>query len=66
LLAEVLGGAPGALCDVVALNAGAALFAAAVVPDIATGVERASALLSAGEPRGVLERFVARSRELAS
>ncbi|MFT5042393.1 MAG: anthranilate phosphoribosyltransferase, partial [Hyphomicrobiaceae bacterium] len=66
LLGEVLGGAPGALFDVVAMNAGAALYAAKAADTIAAGVARATAVLGQGTPAVVLRRFVTRSQELGS
>jgi anthranilate phosphoribosyltransferase len=47
-MARVLGGEAGALADVVALNAGAALYVGGVVGEMAAGVERAREVLAAG------------------
>lgn len=48
-----------------ALNAGAALYAADVVDDIGTGVDRARSVLATGDSWDLLERWAVRSRELA-
>ena len=61
----VLGGAPGAPADMVALNAGAALYAADVVDSIGDGVVRAREVLASGDAARLRDRWVARSRELA-
>lgn len=65
LLRAVLAGRAGPLGDVVALNAGAALYAGELAPDIAAGVARAQELLQAGTPAVVLESFIQKSCELA-
>jgi anthranilate phosphoribosyltransferase len=61
----ILAGEPGPRADIVALNAGAALYAADAVPDLAGGVERARAVLASGAARDLRDRWVARSRALA-
>jgi len=58
----ILDGESGARSDLVALNAGAALLVADVVPDLASGVERARELLAAGAARDVRDRWVVASR----
>jgi anthranilate phosphoribosyltransferase len=64
---ELLAGAPGARADLVALNAAAALLVADVVPDLATGLEHARAVLADGAARDVLVRWVeASQRALAA
>lgn len=60
----VLSGTPGAPADMVALNAGAALYAADVVDSIGQGVERAREVLASGSAAELRDRWVARSREL--
>lgn len=47
-LESILAGEPGPRGDAVAVNAGAGLYVAGVVPDLKAGVERAKALLSTG------------------
>lgn len=61
----VLGGEPGPPADLVALNAGAALYAADRVDDIGAGVARARDVLAGGEALDLLGRWVTRSQELA-
>jgi len=52
---RVLGGEAGAMADVVALNAGAALFVGGVVAGMEAGVERALELLESGAGMETLE-----------
>jgi anthranilate phosphoribosyltransferase len=55
LMHRVLAGEAGALADVTALNAGAALYVGGMVPDLAAGVERAREVLASGAAAGKLE-----------
>lgn len=55
---EVLGGRPGAAADVVALNAGAALWAAGIAGDLPDGLARAQGCLADGSALALLDRFV--------
>lgn len=61
----ILAGGDGAAADVVALNAGAALYVVGAVGDIGAGVERAREVLASGAARRLRDRWVERSRELA-
>jgi anthranilate phosphoribosyltransferase len=61
----ILAGETGPRADIVALNAGAALYVADAVPDIASGVARAREVLADGAARELRDRWIARSRELA-
>ena len=65
LLLAVLDGASGPASDIVALNAGAALYAAGVASSIADGLARARQALSSGAARAKLDQLVARSQALA-
>ena len=65
LLLAVLDGASGPASDIVALNAGAALYAAGVANSIADGLARARQALSSGAARAQLDQLVARSQALA-
>jgi anthranilate phosphoribosyltransferase len=56
LAREVLGGAPSAARDLVALNAGCVLYVAGRAPGIREGVAQALRLLQAGAPLALLER----------
>ncbi|GAB3676592.1 anthranilate phosphoribosyltransferase [Salinisphaera aquimarina] len=49
IVQEVLSGKPGLAADMVAFNAGAALYVGGTTPDLATGVERARAAIASGE-----------------
>ena len=59
---EAIGGTPGPALDVVLLNAGAALYAADVVPSIAAGIEKARAAIASGAARAKLDQFVTFTR----
>ncbi len=61
----VLAGESGPRADVVALNAGAALFVAGDVADLPAGIARARDVLVDGSARALRDRWVARSTELA-
>jgi anthranilate phosphoribosyltransferase len=65
LVLEALAGQPGPALDIVLLNAGAALYAASVASDIGEGVVRARQAVRSGAARERLDRYVARTRELA-
>lgn len=60
---SILDGEKGPKRDIVALNAGAALYAAGVAPDIAAGLEMAAASIDAGRAKATLEKLVAASNE---
>ncbi|MBA3299137.1 MAG: anthranilate phosphoribosyltransferase [Thermoleophilaceae bacterium] len=62
---RVLEGSPGVERDLTALNAGAAIFVGTGADSIEAGVRRAEEAIDSGAARDVLERFVARTRELA-
>src|SRR5262249_55729782 len=62
LARRVLNGEAGPLQDAVALNAGAALWVAGVVPDWAAGVRTARDLLARGSVAATLEAVVAASQ----
>jgi anthranilate phosphoribosyltransferase len=65
LMQSVLENEPSPARDIVALNAGVALYAAGVVPTMAEGVVKAGEALASGEALRRMHRFVARARELA-
>ena len=66
LVLEALENRPGPARDIVALNAGAALYAADIAGSIMAGVERAKAVLESGAARAKLDEFVATTRRLNS
>jgi anthranilate phosphoribosyltransferase len=61
----VLAGEAGPPRDVSVLNAGAAIFVAGGADDLAEGVGKAIEAIDSGAARDVLDRLVARSRELS-
>jgi anthranilate phosphoribosyltransferase len=61
----VLGGEAGPASDIVALNAGAAIYVSGLVATLAEGVARAKAILAAGDGLRRLEQLVALSQRLA-
>ena len=63
---EALEDRPGAARDIVALNAGAAIYVAGVAPSIADGVAIAREVLASGAARAKLDAFAATTRRLAS
>jgi anthranilate phosphoribosyltransferase len=65
-LLAVLEGEQGPARDIVLLNAGAALYAANVVPSIAEGIERAREAIDSGAARAKVDEFVAATRRFAS
>ncbi len=65
MLRRALAGEDGLPREIVALNAGAALYAAGVADDIADGIARARAAIASGAACAALERFVAATRRLA-
>lgn len=58
LLLDVLDGKPGLPADIVALNAGAALYVAEVAGSIADGIVRARVAIADGSARARLQAFV--------
>ena len=61
-ITAALSGEIGPVRDIVALNAGAALYAANVTDSIAAGVEKALAVIARGAARAKLEQFIAFTR----
>lgn len=66
ILLDVLQGKEGPARDIVALNAGAALYAANVVPSIAEGLARAQHAIDSGQAKAKLDALVAFSQSVAS
>jgi anthranilate phosphoribosyltransferase len=58
ILLSVLDNAPGAPRDIVALNAGAAIYAAGLAASLAEGVKRALSAIESGEAKRKLNAFV--------
>jgi anthranilate phosphoribosyltransferase len=65
MVLEALSDRAGPARDIVALNAGAALYAANVVDEIAQGVALAQATLASGAARAKLDAFLAATRRLS-
>ncbi len=63
---RVIGGGSGAERDLTVLNAGAAIYVGGGAESIEAGVRRAEEAIDSGAATDVLERFVARTRELAA
>ncbi|MCC9000055.1 MAG: anthranilate phosphoribosyltransferase [Candidatus Contendobacter sp.] len=66
MLLVALNNEPGAARDIVALNAGAALYAANLSDSIGDGVRRAQETLASGAARAKLDDFVRCTQKLAS
>jgi anthranilate phosphoribosyltransferase len=62
VLRRVLDGAPGTERSLAVLNAGAAIYVGGRADSIANGVRAAEEAIDSGAARGVLERYVERSR----
>jgi len=62
LVLSVLEGRPGPAADIVALNAGAAIYAANLADSLEAGVARARAVLASGEGKRKLEQLAELSR----
>jgi anthranilate phosphoribosyltransferase len=59
IVLRVLSGEAGSASDIVCLNAGATLYVADLVPDIAAGVAMAKAAIASGAARSTLDQFIA-------
>ena len=66
MIESVLNNEPGPARDIVALNAGAAIYVAGLAPDLGTGIERAQAVIASGAAKKKLQDLVALSRKLAA
>lgn len=66
IVERMLGGEPGAVRDIVALNAAAALVVAGVATDVGGGLEQAVTSIEAGKAAAVLETFVRTSAAAAA
>ena len=66
MLLEALDDVPGTARQIVILNAGAALYAANLVPSIEQGIERARDTIASGAARAKLDDFVRTTQRLAA
>src|SRR5436190_15818965 len=64
LLLAALDGTPGLPCEIVVLNAGAALYVAGVAPSIADGIKLARKAIHSGAARAKLDEFLDATRAL--
>ena len=65
MVLEALSNVDGTPCEIVALNAGTALYAAGIAASIAEGIERARTAIASGGARRKLDEFVATTQKLA-
>ena len=63
---EAIDGVDGLPREIVALNAGAALYAAGIASDIGEGLVHARAVMASGAARAKLEQFVAATQTIAN
>lgn len=61
---EALDNLPGPVSDIVALNAGAALYTSGIAKSIADGIERARTVMASGDARKKLDQFVIVTQQL--
>lgn len=66
MIRQVLDGKPGPARDVVALNAGAAIYAANLVDTLAAGVRRAEAVIDEGAARNKLRALIEFTQNIGS
>jgi anthranilate phosphoribosyltransferase len=66
MIQAVLDNQPGPAHNIVALNAGAAIYVAGLAPSLKAGVERASQAIKSGAAKQKLEDFVAFTKKLKS
>ena len=63
---EAIDGVDGLPREIVALNAGAALYASGIASDIGDGLARAREAMASGAARAKLEQFVAATQTIAN
>jgi anthranilate phosphoribosyltransferase len=63
---EALSGEPGAAYDIVALNAGTALYAASVVDSIGDGLVKARAAIESGAAKAKMQQFIEVTQSLGA
>ena len=64
MIRAVLDNHPGAARDIVALNAGAAIYAADIEDTLASGIENAKRVIASGAARAKLEQFIRYTNEI--
>ena len=65
MLRDVLAGLPGPAADIVALNAGAALYAANVAPSLEAGLAQARQVMASGAAQAKLDELIRFARQSA-
>ena len=66
IIESVLNNKPGPARDIVALNAGAAIYVAGLAPDLGAGVKTALAVIASGAAMKKLHDLVALSKKLSA
>jgi anthranilate phosphoribosyltransferase len=66
MIESVLNNEPGPARDIVALNAGAAVYVAGLAPDLGAGIKTAQAVIASGAAKKKMQDLVALSRKLAA
>ncbi len=66
MIESVLNNEAGPARDIVALNAGAAIYVAGLAPDLGAGIKTAQAVIASGAAKKKLQDLVALSRKLAA
>lgn len=66
MIRSALSGEPGPAADIVALNAGAAIYVAGLVESLSAGVERAQGLMASGEALAKMERLIEKTQGFAA
>ena len=66
MVLEALENRPGPVSDIVALNAGAALYASGIAKSIGDGIDRARTVMASGDARAKLNQFVTVTQELGA
>jgi len=66
MIESVLNNEPGPARDIVAFNAGAAVYVAGLAPDLGAGIKTAQAVIASGAAKKKLQDLVALSRKLAA
>jgi anthranilate phosphoribosyltransferase len=64
MIQAVLENQPGPAHNIVALNAGAAIYVAGIAPNLKAGVERAQQAIKSGAAKQKMEAFVSFSQKL--
>ncbi len=66
IIRGIFDGQSGPACDIVALNAGAAIYVAGLAPSLEAGVKKAAEVIASGAARAKLDALVALSKKLVA